>query len=36
MKIEKIHHVAYRCSDTRATVEFDKRVLNMDLLGARE
>ncbi|MCO5130829.1 MAG: VOC family protein [Xanthobacteraceae bacterium] len=34
MKIEKFHHVAYRCIDTKATVEFYKKVLNMDLLGA--
>jgi len=34
MKIEKIHHVAYRCKDAKETVEFYKRVLNMDLLGA--
>jgi len=34
MKIEKIHHVAYRCVDAKATVEFYKKVMNMDLLGA--
>src|SRR5689334_25194010 len=34
MKIEKIHHVAYRCVDAKATVEFYKAVMNMDLLGA--
>jgi glyoxylase I family protein len=34
MKIEKIHHVAYRCVDAKATVDFYKKVLNMDLLGA--
>ncbi|WP_338319866.1 VOC family protein, partial [Bradyrhizobium ottawaense] len=34
MKIEKIHHVAYRCVDAKATVEFYKTVMNMDLLGA--
>jgi glyoxylase I family protein len=34
MKIEKIHHVAYRCVDAKATVEFYKKVLNIDLLGA--
>jgi len=34
MKIEKIHHVAYRCKDAKATVEFYKNVLNMDLIGA--
>jgi glyoxylase I family protein len=34
MKIEQIHHVAYRCKDAKETVEFYKNVLNMDLLGA--
>ncbi|TPQ36428.1 glyoxalase [Bradyrhizobium guangdongense] len=34
MKIEKIHHVAYRCVDAKATVDFYKKVLDMDLLGA--
>lgn len=34
MQIEKIHHVAYRCVDAKATVDFYKKVLNMDLLGA--
>jgi catechol 2,3-dioxygenase-like lactoylglutathione lyase family enzyme len=34
MKIEKIHHVAYRCRDAKETVEFYQTVLNMDLLGA--
>jgi len=34
MKIEKIHHVAYRCNDARETIEFYERVLNMKLLGA--
>lgn len=34
MQIEKIHHVAYRCTDARKTVEFYQKVLNMDLLGA--
>lgn len=34
MKIEKIHHVAYRCHDARETVDFYERVLNMTLLGA--
>ncbi len=34
MKIQKIHHVAYRCVDAKATVDFYKKVLNMDLLGA--
>ncbi|MDA9433556.1 VOC family protein [Bradyrhizobium sp. CCBAU 51627] len=34
MKIQKIHHVAYRCVDAKTTVEFYKKILNMDLLGA--
>lgn len=34
MQIEKIHHVAYRCKDAKATADFYKRVLNMDLIGA--
>jgi catechol 2,3-dioxygenase-like lactoylglutathione lyase family enzyme len=34
MQIEKIHHVAYRCRDAKQTVEFYKKVMNMDLLGA--
>ena len=34
MKIDQIHHVAYRCKDAKETVEFYKQVLNMDLLGA--
>jgi glyoxylase I family protein len=34
MKIEQIHHVAYRCKDAKQTVEFYKQVLNMDLIGA--
>ena len=34
MKIDQIHHVAYRCKDARQTVEFYKNVLNMDLIGA--
>lgn len=32
IQIEKIHHVAYRCKDARATVDFYKKHLNMDLL----
>jgi glyoxylase I family protein len=32
IKIEKIHHVAYRCKDAKKTVEFYKKYLNMDLL----
>ena len=34
MKIDQIHHVAYRCKDAKATVEFYKKILNMDLIGA--
>jgi catechol 2,3-dioxygenase-like lactoylglutathione lyase family enzyme len=34
MKIDQIHHVAYRCKDAKQTVEFYKNVLNMDLIGA--
>jgi len=34
MKVEKIHHVAYRCNDTRETVDFYKKVLDMDLILA--
>ena len=34
MKIEQIHHVAYRCKNAKETVEFYKKVLNMDLIGA--
>ena len=33
MEIQKIHHVAYRCVDAKATVDFYKKVLNMDLIG---
>ncbi len=32
IKIEKIHHVAYRCKDAKQTVEFYNKYLNMDLL----
>ena len=34
MKIEQIHHVAYRCNDAKETVEFYRRVLKMDFLVA--
>tara|TARA_R100000005_G_scaffold95328_1_gene76399 strand:- start:5160 stop:5702 length:543 start_codon:yes stop_codon:yes gene_type:complete len=34
MQIRRIHHVAYRCNDTRETVEFYRRVLNMQLVLA--
>ena len=32
IKVQQIHHVAYRCKDAKETVEFYKKVLNMDLL----
>lgn len=32
IKIEQIHHVAYRCRDAKETVEWYKKFLNMDLL----
>ncbi|MEK6627532.1 MAG: VOC family protein [Bdellovibrionota bacterium] len=32
IKIEQIHHVAYRCKDAKATVEFYQKHLNMELL----
>ena len=34
MKIEKIHHVAYRCKDARQTVEWYAKYLNMDYILA--
>ncbi len=34
MKIQKIHHVAYRCRDARETVDFYTRHLNMEFLLA--
>lgn len=34
MKVEKFHHVAFRCKDAKETVEFYKKVLDMDLIGA--
>lgn len=34
MNIKRIHHVAYRCNDAKATVEFYERVLNMKFLLA--
>lgn len=34
MKIEQIHHVAYRCKDAKETVAFYQNVLNMDFLVA--
>jgi glyoxylase I family protein len=34
MKVEQIHHVAYRCRNAKETVEFYQRVLGMDFLMA--
>ncbi len=34
MKIEKIHHVAYRCKDARETIDFYNKVMDMDLVLA--
>lgn len=34
MKIQRIHHVAYRCRDAKQTVEFYQRVLGMDFVLA--
>jgi glyoxylase I family protein len=34
MKVERFHHVAFRCKDAKQTADFYKRVLNMELLGA--
>ncbi|WP_116366298.1 VOC family protein [Parahaliea mediterranea] len=34
MNIRKIHHVAYRCNDAKETVDFYKRVMDMDLVLA--
>jgi glyoxylase I family protein len=34
MKVEKFHHVAFRCKDAKETVQFYKNVLDMDLIGA--
>lgn len=34
MKIDRIHHVAYRCRDARETVEWYGRMLNMDFMLA--
>lgn len=34
MKIQQIHHVAYRCKDAKETVEFYTRHLNMNFLLA--
>ncbi|MCP4414419.1 MAG: VOC family protein [Gammaproteobacteria bacterium] len=34
MRINKIHHVAYRCKDAKETVEFYKNVMDMDMVLA--
>lgn len=34
MKLERIHHVAYRCRDAKETVEFYQKNLDMDFLLA--
>ncbi len=34
MKIEQIHHVAYRCKDAKVTVEWYGKMLNMDFILA--
>ena len=34
MKIDRIHHVAYRCMDANRTVDCYKKYLNMDLVLA--
>lgn len=34
MKIQKIHHVAYRCKDARETVDFYTKHLNMEFILA--
>jgi lactoylglutathione lyase len=34
MKIEKVHHVAYRCKDAKETVEWYGKYLNMDFVLA--
>ncbi len=34
MNLKRIHHVAYRCKDAKETVEFYRRVLNMEFLLA--
>jgi catechol 2,3-dioxygenase-like lactoylglutathione lyase family enzyme len=34
MKVEKIHHVAYRCRDAKETVLWYRRMLNMDFVLA--
>jgi len=34
LKIERIHHVAYRCRDAKETVEWYRKMLNMDFVLA--
>jgi len=34
MTVERFHHIAYRCKDAKETVEFYKKFLDMELLGA--
>ncbi|MFM2405592.1 MAG: hypothetical protein RL223_3472, partial [Pseudomonadota bacterium] len=34
MKIDRIHHVAYRCKDAKETVEWYQRMLKMDFVLA--
>ena len=34
MKIDRIHHVAYRCKDAKETVDWYKRMLDMDFVLA--
>ncbi len=34
MKIDQIHHVAYRCKDAKETVEWYGKMLNMDFILA--
>lgn len=36
MNIKKIHHVAYCCRDAGETIEYYGRVMDMDLVLARE
>lgn len=32
MKVQRIHHVAYRCKDAKETVDWYQKYLNMDLV----
>ncbi len=34
MKLDQIHHVAYRCKNAKQTVEWYGEMLNMDFIGA--